>query len=498
MGHITVYRSAVNTGSTIDDGKGTHTCIWDLVWRSVVYRETALLSIAGIEKRVIMNTDLTVGNPRKVLWNFSIPMFISVVFQQLYNIADSVIAGRYAGEKALAAVGASYPITMIFMAIAVGSNVGCSVVISSLFGAKKYNKMKTAVYTTLIASSVLSVVLMAVGLTGSAFLMKMIHTPDDVFADGALYLRIYIAGFLFLFLYNVANGIFNSLGDSKTPLYFLIGSSVGNIILDMYFVMVLKGGVAGVAWATFIAQGIACVLALLTLKKRIAGIQTHGKIVLFSASMLARICRIAVPSILQQSFVSVGNIFIQSLVNSYGSACIAGYSAAIKLNTFMITSFSTLGNGISSFTAQNLGAGKAERVKDGYKASVLLAVIIAVPIFIAYFFMGTGMIQLFLPDDGSASAEALHTGTMFLKIVSPFYLFISIKLIADGVLRGGGAIREFMTTTFSDLILRVILAYLLSARFESTGIWLSWPIGWTVATVISFAFYFRGSWKKYH
>lgn len=443
-----------------------------------------------------MNTDLTVGSPRKVLWNFSIPMFISVVFQQLYNIADSVIAGRYAGEKALAAVGASYPITMIFMAIAVGSNVGCSVVISSLFGAKKYNKMKTAVYTTLIASSVLSVILTAAGLAGSAFLMKMIHTPDDVFTDGALYLRIYIAGFLFLFLYNVANGIFNSLGDSRTPLYFLIGSSVGNIILDMYFVMVLKRGVAGVAWATFIAQGTACVLALLTLKKRVDGIAAHGKIVLFSASMLVRICRIAVPSILQQSFVSVGNIFIQSLVNSYGSACIAGYSAAIKLNTFMITSFSTLGNGISSFTAQNLGAGKAERVKEGYKASVLLAVIIAVPIFTAYFFMGTSMIQLFLPDDGSASAEALHTGAVFLKIVSPFYLFISIKLIADGVLRGGGAIREFMATTFSDLILRVILAYFLSARLGSVGIWLSWPIGWTASTVISFVFYFRGSWRK--
>ena len=445
-----------------------------------------------------MNTDLTVGNPRKVLWNFSIPMFISVVFQQMYNIADSVIAGRYAGEKALAAVGASYPITMIFMAIAVGSNVGCSVVISSLFGAKKYNKMKTAVYTTLIASSVLSVILIAAGLAGNVALMKMIHTPKDVFSDGVLYLRIYIAGFLFLFLYNVANGIFNSLGDSKTPLYFLIGSSVGNVLLDMYFVIVLDKGVAGVAWATFIAQGAACILALLTLRKRMAAIETHGKVVLFSGSMFARICRIAVPSILQQSFVSVGNIFIQSLVNSYGSACIAGYSAAIKLNTFMITSFSTLGNGVSSFTAQNLGAGKAERVKSGYKASVLLAVMIAVPVFIAYFFFGENMIRLFLPNDGSASAEALHTGVTILKVLSPFYFFISIKLIADGVLRGGGAIREFMVTTFSDLILRVILAYLLSARLDSLGIWLSWPIGWTVATVISFIFYFKGAWKKYH
>lgn len=214
-----------------------------------------------------MNKDLTAGKPQSVLWRFSIPMFVSVIFQQLYNIADSVIAGKFAGEDALAAVGASYPITMIFMAIAVGSNIGCSVLISQYFGAKWYKEMKTAVSTTLLASLTLSAVLTAVGLAGSRGLMIMINTPDNIFADGDLYLRIYIGGFVFLFLYNVATGIFTSLGDSKTPLYFLIGSSIGNIFLDMLFVAVFHWGVAGVAWATFLAQGIACVLALITLKK---------------------------------------------------------------------------------------------------------------------------------------------------------------------------------------------------------------------------------------
>ncbi|MDO5551249.1 MAG: MATE family efflux transporter, partial [Lachnospiraceae bacterium] len=166
-----------------------------------------------------MIKDLTLGPPRKVLWQFSIPMFISVIFQQLYNIADSVIAGRFAGEDALAAVGASYPITMIFMAIAVGSNIGCSVVISQLFGAKAYGRMKTAILTTLLSSAALSLVLTGAGLAGSAGLMQMINTPENIFADGALYLRIYIGGFLFLFLYNIATGIFTSLGDSRTPLY---------------------------------------------------------------------------------------------------------------------------------------------------------------------------------------------------------------------------------------------------------------------------------------
>ena len=329
-------------------------------------------------------------------------MFVSVIFQQLYNIADSVIAGKFAGEDALAAVGASYPITMIFMAIAVGSNIGCSVLISQYFGAKWYKEMKTAISTTLLASLALSAVLTAVGLAGSRGLMIMINTPDNIFADGDLYLRIYIGGFVFLFLYNVATGIFTSLGDSKTPLYFLIGSSIGNIFLDMLFVAVFHWGVAGVAWATFLAQGIACVLALITLKKRLASIHTEEKAEVFSWNMLGKISRIAVPSILQQSFISIGNIFIQGLINSFGSSVIAGYSAAVKLNTFAITSLTTLGNGTSSFAAQNLGAGKQERVEQGFRASVKLALIITVPFFAAFFFGSHAMLSLFMNGNGNA------------------------------------------------------------------------------------------------
>ena len=225
-----------------------------------------------------MNKDLTVGEPRKILWQFALPMFISVIFQQLYNIADSVIVGNFAmhGEDALAAVGASYPITMIFMAIALGCNTGCAVVISQLFGAKKYREMKTAVSTTLLASFVISIVLTVCGLLFSRGMLKMISTPENIFADADVYLKIYIGGFIFLFFYNVVTGIFTSLGDSKTPLYFLIGSSVSNIILDYVFVAMLHWDVAGVAWATFVCQGIACVLALFTLQKRLKSIELCG------------------------------------------------------------------------------------------------------------------------------------------------------------------------------------------------------------------------------
>lgn len=436
-----------------------------------------------------MVKDLTEGEVRPVLWAFTIPMFISVVFQQLYNIADSAIAGKFAGEDALAAVGASYPITMIFMAIAIGSNIGCAVVISRYFGAGDIRRMKTAISTTMIASAVLSAILTVMGMLLSAPLLRIINTPDNIFHSGDIYLKIYIGGLLFVFLYNVATGIFTSLGDSRTPLYFLIGSSLGNILLDLLFVIVFKWGVAGVGWATFIAQGIACVLALLTLFRRVSKMPSgHGKVMLYSHSMFLRICRIAVPSILQQSFVSVGNIFIQSLVNRFGSGVIAGYSAAVKLNTFTITSFTTLGNGLSSFTAQNIGAGKMERVKKGFFAGAGMGWVIAVPFFIGFFFFGNTVLQIFMENN---TGGALETGKEFLRIVSPFYFVISVKLIADGVLRGSSAMIGFMVSTFTDLILRVILAYVFAGFMGSGGIWISWPVGWTISAVLSLLFYRR-------
>ena len=441
-----------------------------------------------------MIKDLTEGEPRKILWQFTLPMFVSVIFQQLYNIADSIIVGNYArhGEDALAAVGASYPITMIFMAIALGCNVGCSVIISQLFGAKRYREMKTAVNTTLLASAVLSVILTAFGLIFSPLMLTALQTPDNIFLDAGVYLKIYIGGFLFLFLYNVTTGIFTSLGDSKTPLYFLIGSSLSNIALDWVFVAVCHWDVAGVAWATFICQGIACVLAMFTLLKRLKTVVCEGKPELFSFPMLIRIGRIAIPSVLQQSFVSVGNIFIQRLINGYGSSVIAGYSAAIKINTFAITCFGTLGNAISNFTAQNIGAGKEKRVKQGFVTGLTMGFLIGLPFFLMCFFRSTALIRLFM--DGE-SAEALNTGVQFLRIVAPFYFVVSMKLVADGVLRGSGIMVYFMISTFADLILRVVLGYVLAIPFDTTGIWMSWPVGWTIGTGLSLMFYVQGRWR---
>lgn len=433
-----------------------------------------------------MITDLTQSHPSRTLWRFALPMFVSVMFQQFYSLADSMIAGRFAGEDALAAVGASYPITVIFMAFAVGSNLGASVVVSRLFGAKKYGAMKSAVSTAFFSCAALSLLLSVTGFFLCSFLMELIGTPENIFADGVLYLRIYVYGLTFLFLYNVCTGIFTALGDSKTPLYFLMGSSLGNIILDYWFVAGLHMGVAGVAWATFIAQGCSAILALFTLCRRLKALPSGGPFRRFDTALLAAVCAIAIPSILQQSTLSIGNLFVQEIVNRFGSSTIAGYSAAVKLNTFAINCFMAFGSCLSSYTAQNLGAGRRDRLPLGFHAGARLCLMASVPFFIGYGFFGRQLMGLFL---GADSREAIGCGVEFLRILGPMYFMISIKLMADGIIRGSGAMSFFVAATIPDLLLRILFANLLSPRFGSTGIWMAWPFGWVAATALTILFY---------
>lgn len=440
-----------------------------------------------------MNKDLTVGKPETVLWRFCVPLFGSIIFQQLYNIADSFVAGKFIGENALAAVGNSYEVTLIFIAFAFGSNIGCSVIVSQLFGAKKYKDMKTAVYTSMIASAVLCVVLMLAGIAGCRGLLHLIQTPDAIFADSRLYLNIYIWGFPFMLFYNVATGIFSALGDSKTPFIFLAISSTSNILVDILFVVVLHMGVSGVAWATFLCQGVSCILAVCVVFRRLAGIDAGGRVPVFSAKLLKRIALIAIPSILQQSFISIGNIIIQGVINGFGVGVTAGYSAAIKLNNLVITSLTTLGNGVSNYTAQNLGAGILPRVRAGFKASVKMVWILCVPIVLVYILANEFLIKLFMDNP---SELALLSGVRFLYIVSPFYFVVSVKLVADGILRGAGLMKQFMTATFTDLVVRVALAIVLSTQLGYIGIWCAWPVGWSLGVILSIWFYHNGPWKE--
>lgn len=439
-----------------------------------------------------MNKDLTVGKAETVLWKFCLPLFGSILFQQLYNIADSLVAGKFIGENALAAVGNSYEITLIFIAFAFGCNIGCSVIVSQLFGAKKLKEMKSSIYTAMISSGVLCIALMLFGIASCEGLLNLIHTQTEILADSKLYLDIYIWGLPFLFFYNIATGIFSALGDSRTPFLFLAVSSTSNILVDILFVATFHMGVAGVAWATFLCQGISCVLAVIVVLKRLSHMPTDGKVPLYSFKAFQQVAVIAIPSILQQSFISIGNIIIQSVINDCGVGVTAGYSAAVKLNNLVITSFTTLGNGISNYTAQNIGAGILPRIKDGFKAGIKMVWLLCLPIILLYLLAAKALITFFINDP---SDLALASGMKFLYIVVPFYFIVSVKLVADGILRGAGLMKKFMAATFTDLILRVVLAQILARQIGYIGIWCAWPIGWSIAMVLSVLFYVNGPWK---
>lgn len=446
------------------------------------------------QKRKRMNKDLTVGDPFKVLTKFCLPLFGSIIFQQLYNIADSFVAGKFISDAALAAVGNSYEITLIFIAFAFGCNIGCSVIVSTLFGAKNYSEMKTAVITTFIASAVLCALLMVLGIAFCGDLLRLIQTPPDIFDDSALYLDIYMYGLPFVFFYNIATGVFSALGDSKTPFIFLAVSSVSNIGADILFVAAFGMGVDGVAWATFICQGVSCVLAMVFVFIRLSKIKTAEKVKPFSFPVLKNVMIVAIPSILQQSFVSVGNIVIQGVINGFGTEVIAGYSACIKLNNIVITSLVTLANGISNYTSQNIGAQKYLRVKEGFKSGIKLVWAICFIVVALYEILARYLMMIFLEN---GSGLAMDTGVSFLRIVSPFYFVVALKLVADGVLRGSRMMASFTISTFTDLIIRVALAEILSATaLGTTGIWIAWPIGWCISVVVSLLFYRRGVWNK--
>lgn len=441
-----------------------------------------------------MIKDLTVGDSRKTLWLYCLPLLGSVFFQQLYNLADTVIAGKFIGELALASVGNASEITLFYLAFAMGCNIGCSVITSQLFGAKNYSGVKSAVSTSIISFTVLCLILMLFGFTCSRPILTLINTPDSIMESSMLYLNIYTSGLIFIFLYNISNGIFSALGDTLTPFIFLVLSSVSNIFVDILFVTTFNMGIAGVAWATFICQGLSCVLSLLVLFIRLKKIKVDEKIKIFSFPLFKKLCVVAIPSIIQQSCISIGNIVIQGVINIFGEFVIAGYTAAIKLVNIATNTFMAMASGVSAFVSQNIGAKKLEKVKDAFKYGNVLNFILAIILFLIYFIFAREVIGIFL--DSNASEETYKTGITMMRIISPFFLIICIKITADGILRGAGAMKLFMTTTFSDLLARVIFVYIFAYKVSIDAIWFSWAIGWGIGTAFGLVFYYTGMWKK--
>lgn len=434
-----------------------------------------------------MNKDLTTGKPFNVLLRYSLPLLGSIIFQQLYNIADSFVAGRYLGTSALAAVGNSYEVTLIYIAFAFGLNIGVSVVVARYFGAKDYKKAKTTAYTALIASAVLGVVLTVVGFFVARPVLELLDTPAGVIDASAEYLYIYIGGFIFLLIYNIATGIFSALGDSITPFIFLAVSSLGNIGADILFVKCFDIGVASVAWATFMCQGASGIFALICVLQRLKKVEHEGKAKAFDLKVLGEITVVAIPSILQQSAISIGNLVIQRAINGFGESAMAGYAVAVKLNNLAITSILSFGNGLSNYASQNYGAGEPKRIKSGYKAGLVLMIALALCFMLVFVLIPTPLTEIFVTD---GDAEAIKAGVSFLEFVPWFFAVVAVKMASDGILRGTGHMTMFMIGTFADLILRVGLSLILAPIYGLNGIWYAWPVGWAVGALLTVLFYF--------
>lgn len=439
-----------------------------------------------------MNKDMTYGNPSKILFYFALPMVLGNILQQLYNIVDSMIVGNFVGADALAAVGASYPITFVLITVSNGCGIGCGVVISQFYGGKLMNKVKTSIFTSMVFISFFSFLIMIFGIIFCNNILSLMNTPDAIFTDSSIYIKIYFMGVVFLFLYNIINSSFNALGNSKTPLKFLLFSSFLNIVLDLLFVVKFNAGVAGAAIATLISQGLSAFLSLLSLLISLNNIKCPIKTKIFDFSILKNISKIAVPSILQQSIVSIGNLFVQSLVNSYGTVVIAGYAAAVKIDSITILPMANMSNAVSTFTGQNIGAHKEERIYHGYKAALIMIGIFCAFIICILFMFGHKLIGLFV--DPSANSGVIDVGTQYMKIVSVFYFFMGLMVITNGVLRGSGDIKVFLASTITNLSTRVIFAYVLAFFIGASAIWYAVPLGWIFASIVSVTRYRSNKW----
>lgn len=441
-----------------------------------------------------MVRDMSEGKPAWVLVRFALPMVLGNLFQQMYNIVDSMIVGNFVGAVALGAVGASAAIVFLFVAIAIGGSIGASVVIGQLFGAKQYGRMKTAISTSVWTMLVLAVVFSTLGLVGNRWMLTVLNTPAEVMPEALDYLSIYFYGLPFLFFYNIMNAVFNALGDSKTPLIFLIFSSLLNVGMDLWFVIRLEMGVAGVAWATLIAQGIAAVCSALTLWRRIRRMRISEPFSHFDWPCLKKIGSVALPTVLQQSIVSLGMVSIQSVVNSFGTVVLAGYTAANKIDSVAIMPMVNVGNAMSSFTAQNIGAKKPERIHQGYKGALVLSGSLALLITGLIFGWGDRFINGFL--DSGTNTESIAFGLSYLRVVSLFYILFGLMNIHNGVLKGAGDMRVFMACTLINFGCRVATVFLLADVWGPAVLWWSSPIGWGAGLAIATVRYYTGGWKK--
>jgi putative MATE family efflux protein len=436
--------------------------------------------------------DLTNGKEGKLIFQFAAPMLLGNVFQQLFSVVDSIVVGKFIGKEALAAVGASFPVIFIMVSMIIGLVMGTTVVISQYFGAKDYVRVKRAINTMYIYSTIAGVIATVAGIIISEPLLRLLGLPENIMPQAVQYLRIYLSGIIIFFVLNGTSAVLRGLGDSKTPLFFLIIATVVNIILVLLFVAVFKWGVAGAAYATLIANGLALGLTIYWLNKTHKLIKISLKGLHFDREIFRQSINIGLPTGIQQTLVAMGALALMGIVNKFGTNVIAGFSVASRLDSLAMIPAMSFSQALSTFVGQNIGANKPERIRAGLIATLKMSGFVTIVTTIFIVFGGHILMSLFTND-----LEVVRIGDQYLTIVSSFYIMFTLMFIFNGVTRGAGdTLIPMFFSLLSLWIIRIPMAWFLSGKIGATGIWWAIPAGWAIGLVLSYFYYKSGRWKK--
>jgi len=442
--------------------------------------------------------DMTTGNPLKILILFALPMMLSSLFQQFYNIVDMLVVGRNIGSAALAAISTSTPVANLFLSAALGVATGASVVTSQYFGAKQVSNAKTSIYTMLTFAVIAGLILSVIGICFSGIVLKWMRCPAEVLPDAKTYLRIYFLGTVFIFLYNTLNSSYNALGNSSTPLVFLIISSLLNVLLDLLFVMAFHWGVAGAAAATIISQAVSAVLSFFNMHRKLAQMENtpEATVKRFDKGVFKTTMKIAIPNALQMSIIQFGLVFIQSGVNAFGPAVMAGISAATRVESLSTMPLSNLGSSFGPYAGQNIGAGKLDRIKDGIKSLTIIIVAVGIVLIVVLQLLAPSLIGVFVDKADPNYAQMVDVGARYVRLLACFSIVFGLFMVFMSLLRGSGDMGFFLGGNLTNFAIRVFMALVLAPRFGPSMIWWGTAIGWTSALVIGAIRYFQGGWKN--
>ena len=433
--------------------------------------------------------DLTTGHEGKSIFFFAMPMLIGSLFQQLYNTADSIIVGRFIGKEAMAAVSGANPIMFLLVAALMGVSLGFSILVSQFYGSGDLKKVKATIDTTYILLFIGSILISILGIVFGGPMLKLMNTPESIFAQSKLYLTIIFSGILFSAGYNSVSAILRGLGDSVTPLYFLIIATILNIVLDLTFIVVLRMGVEGVALATIMAQAVSFIISIIYLNKRHEVLKFKIKGIVYDNKIFKDGLRLGLPSGVQQMLFSIGNMALQFLVNSYGTSAMAAFGAGLRIENFISLPIMNLGSAVSTFVAQNIGAGENERVKKGIRESIKMTLVLAVTVIALILLFRENLIALFNTDK-----DVIKIGSSYLFIIGPFFLFIGTSFVLSSAMKGAGD-SMFALIIVSLWLGRLPASYMLSKFFGTDGIWMGIPFGWTLGLIVTVIYYKKGHWK---